>query len=315
MTVALPDALEDATVREVVDCAVVIVTYNSARHIGRLLDSLPAAAGTLSIRCVVIDNASQDDTAAQVRRRQDVSLVEAGANLGYAGAINLGRSHAAPSESVLVLNPDVVLEPGAIACLHQALAEPNVGLAVPKLLNEDGSLYLNLRREPSTFRVLGDALFGRRFAGRPSWLSEMVRDPRAYLTARDTAWAGGAVTMISAECFTAVGSWDEQRFFMYSEETDFAARARRAGYRVRYVPAARVRHEDGGSGRSPALAALAAVNRVRYYEKYHGRGAAAAFRVAVAAQYLLRCHRPAERSALRALCSRSRWAGLPGGRA
>ena len=45
------------------------------------------------------------------------------------------------------------------------------------------------------------------------------------------------------------------------------------GYRVRYVPTARARHEDGGSGRSPALGALLAVNRVRYYEKYHRRPA------------------------------------------
>lgn len=298
-----------------VDCTIIIVAYNSARRIGALLDSLPAAAGKLNTRPIVVDNGSSDATVATVRARGDVSIIEAGENLGYAGAINLGRAYAPPCTSLLILNPDLILEPKAIEELHKALTDPKVGIAVPMLLNEDGSLYLTLRREPSPSRALGDAIFGARFAGRPGWLSETVRNPRAYEHPLDTAWAGGAALMVSSVCHGRVGDWDERRFFLYSEETDFASRARRAGYVVRYVPNARVWHEDGGSGRSPALAGLLAVNRLRYYEKYHGRVAAALFRATVVFQHLLRCHRADERAALRAVCDRSRWPALPGGRA
>ena len=304
----------DGNEGEFVDCAVVIVAYNSVRRIGALLDSLPAAAGDLSFRCFVVDNDSTDETVAMLRSRGDVSIIEPGENLGYAGAINLGRSCAGPCASVLILNPDLILEPGAIVRLHEALKEPAVGVAVPMLLNEDGSLYFSLRREPSLLRALGDALLGSRLPRRPGWLSETVSDGRLYEHQRNTAWAGGAAMLVSTECFEAVGSWDDQRFFLYSEETDFAARVRCAGYAVRYVPAARARHEDGGSGRSPSLTALQAVNRIRYYEKYHGQPTAALFLAAVALQNLVRCHRPDERAALRAVCRRSRWAALPGGR-
>jgi N-acetylglucosaminyl-diphospho-decaprenol L-rhamnosyltransferase len=295
-----------------VQCGIIVVTYNSATHIGRLLDSLPDAAGGLSTRCIVVDNNSSDQTMSIVSLRDDVGHVDAGRNLGYAGAINLARSRIGSCESLLILNPDLVLESGAIVQLYQTLQQPGVGVAVPKLLNEAGSLYMSTRREPNILRAAGEALFGAHWSSRPGWLSETIRDREAYELTRDVAWAGGAALLISAACNDAVGDWDDGLFFLYSEETDFAARARQRGYRVRYVPTARVRHEDGGSGRSPALAALMAVNRLRYYEKYHHRPATSIFRVAVVVHYLLRSADPAQRIALKALLRRSRWRKLPG---
>ena len=295
------------------DCGIIVICYNSARHIEKLLDSLPAAASGLRTRCVVVDNNSQDETMSIVRSRDDAVAIEAGRNLGYAGAINLARTLVGSCSSLLILNPDLVLEAGAVDQLYQALDQPGVGVAVPMLLSNDGSLYPSTRREPSLTRALGDALFGARWPGRPGWLGETVRGGLAYQYPRDVAWAGGAALLISAACNDAVGDWDDGRFFLYSEETDFAARARRCGYRVRYVPTARVRHEDGGSGRSPALGALMAVNRVRYYEKYHRRPATSFFRASVVLHYLLRSVDPDQRAALRALIRRSRWHELPRG--
>jgi GT2 family glycosyltransferase len=298
-----------------VDCAIVIVTYNSSSHIDRLLDSLPAAAEGLSIRCIVVDNDSPDNTVEKLRAREDITLVETGANLGYAGAINIGRLHAGPCSSILVLNPDLEVEPGTISRLYAALDSPDVGIAVPTLLDGDGHLYPSLRREPTAIRSLGEALLGNHLPKRPGFLSEIHRDHRTYEDPRDVAWAGGAALLISAACNDDVGAWDDQRFFLYSEETDFARRARSLGYRIRYVPSARAIHENGGSGRAPALSALMTVNRIRYFEKYHQRPATSLFRIAVALHCLLRCTDADQRSALKAVCRRSGWSKLPGGRA
>lgn len=297
---------------EHVDCGIIVVTYNNARHIERLLDSLSAAVGSLTSRCIGVDNNSSDETVSILRSRNDIVTVEAMRNLGYSGAINLARTLIGPCSALMILNSDLVLEPQAIALLYQALDQPGVGIAVPMMLSDDGSLYPSTRREPSVSRALGEALFGAHWPGRPGWLSEAIRDSRAYQYPRDVAWAGGAALLISAACNEAVGDWDDVRFFLYSEETDFAARARRCGYRVRYVPTARVRHEDGGSGRSPALGALMAVNRVRYYEKYHRRPATSFFRATVTLRYLMRSADRDQRVALRALIRRSRWQSLPG---
>lgn len=241
-----------------------------------------------------------------------VELIDSGGNLGYAGAVNIGRVAARPFSSLLIANPDLWFEPGSIARLHEALAGPGVGVTVPTLLDTSGELCLSMRREPSVARAFGDALWGRRLGRRPAWLAEMVYDADKYTRRQPVDWATGAAQLVSAACDAAVGAWDDRRFFLYSEETDFARRARRAGYRIDYVPSARARHRGGGSGASGDLVALMAVNRVRYYEKWHRRPASSAFRAAVALHELLRCSDPAHRRALRHVVRRSSWTALPG---
>ena len=112
---------------------------------------------------------------------------------------------------------------------------------------------------------------------------------------------------MSASCDRAVGRWD-QRFFLYSEETDDGARARAAGFRVEYLPAARARHRGGGSGQSNAQVALNAVNRVRYMEKR--RQWPRAYRAAVVLHMLLRSSDSGHRTALRFVLRRSSWPTL-----
>ncbi|HWF52289.1 MAG TPA: glycosyltransferase family 2 protein [Solirubrobacteraceae bacterium] len=298
-----------------VDCAIIVIAHNSAEHIDRFLDSIPAAAGDLRVRCLLVDNQSSDDTRAIVRRRSDVTMLDSGGNLGYSGGINVGRVRAGPCASLLFVNPDLEFEPGAILTLRNGLNAPGVGVTVPMMLRPDGQVQPTLRREPTILRALGEALFGDRLPLRPGWLSETIRDPRAYHEARDADWATGAVLCVSSECNGAVGDWDERRFFLYSEETDYAVRVRQRGYRIRYLPGARVLHEPGGSGRPATLDALASVNRLRYYEKYHGRASASLFRAVVALKHLLRYWDPDDRLALRHVCHRASWAELPGARA
>ena len=295
-----------------VECAIVIVTHNSARYIDSLLDSLPAATDGLSSRVVLVDNGSTDGTVGVVKRRPRINCVEAGGNLGYAGGINLGRSRAGDYAALAVLNPDLVLGAGALRHLFAALVEQQVGIAVPRLLNEDGTLYPSLRREPTLLRAMGEGLFGHHFGSRPGFLGESIYQPDAYEKGHPVDWAGGAAWMISAACDRAVGDWDE-RFFLYMEEVDFARRAREARFPIQYVPQAEVRHHGGGSGQSAALAALMAVNRVRYYRKHHGTVAAAPYWLVVVMHHALRSTSPEARFVLRNLVSRGARQELPHG--
>ena len=290
-------------------CTVAVVSYNSAGDLPGLLDSLKVAAPGVDLRVMVVDNASSDGSA-DLARSLGVECIDTGANLGYAGAINIALRHAAPDVPFLVLNPDVELAPGSVATLLGSLADPAVGIAVPLLLDADGSVYPSLRREPSVLRALGDACLGRRVPNRPGWSSEMVRDLRRYEAVTDVDWATGAVMLFSAPCHRAVGDWDES-FFLYAEEIDVAARARRAGFVVRFEPSAVARHRRGGSGTSPALMALMSVNRVRYFRKQHKGAQAALFQAVVALHELLRSRDPDHRAALRSVVRSSSWSSLP----
>jgi GT2 family glycosyltransferase len=293
-------------------CAVLIVTYQSARHIGALLDGLDRARDEgLLLDVVVVDNASTDATASIVRSRRGVTLAASGGNVGYAAAINVGMRLIEPQLPLLILNPDVLPAPGAIRALLADLASTRAGVLVPRIEDLKGDLYPSLRNEPSVVRAFVDALLGRRAALLPIGASQIVWDRRVYDAPADVQWATGAAVMVAPDCRNAVGGWDDT-FFLYSEETDFFRRARDLGWRVRYVPSAVVRHEGGGSGTSDGLYALMVVNAVRYVAKYHGRAATAGYACAVAIHQLVRLRRPQARVAVKALFSGRARGGLPG---
>jgi len=299
-----------------VDCAIILVAFNSDDDLPRLLDSLPAAAGDLSYAVVIVDNsAATSNLAALVAHRPHVTVVDAGGNLGYSGGLNVGLLHAPGAEATLFLNPDLVLGAGSLRTLfHEART---AGAAVPVVVDEAGTRHTSLRREPTLRRAIGDALFGDRWAGRPGWLSETVRRPGDYSSGHAVDWATGAALMVQTRLVGVVGEWDERRFFLYSEETDYCRRIRSTGSMVRYSPTAQVTHAGGGSGSSPALDALLQVNKVRYFRKWHGRTPwgrlrVAAFWFVTVLHGLIRPHNPGARLALRALFSRRVRTALPG---
>jgi exopolysaccharide biosynthesis WecB/TagA/CpsF family protein len=293
-------------------CTAVVVTYQSAGHVGALLEALQTEreAG-LDLDVVVVDHASTDGTVDVVAGFGWARLVPTGGNFGYAAGVNVGERLAPPGQALLVLNPDLVPAPGALARLLDALDDLQVGVVVPRIEDDDGTLSPSLRHEPSLGRAVADAVLGRRSARLPRGWSGMVWDPQDYDSEQSPDWATGAALLVSGACRAAVGEWDE-RFFLYSEETDYLRRVREAGLRIRYLPDAVVRHAGSGSGTSDALHALCVVNSVRYYRRFHGRPASATFGAVTALCELLRARRPASRLALRALLSRRARSALPG---
>ena len=159
--------------------------------------------------------------------------------------------------------------------------------------------------------ALVDALVGgRRFAGRPRWLTETELRLERYQKPHAVDWATGAALLIRADVERAIGDWDES-YFLYSEETDYCRRIRDHGYRVWFEPKAVVQHSGAGSGTSPALSSLMAVNRVRYVERHHRRPYAATYRGVVALGEALRARDPVHRRTLGILLRRNRWRELP----
>lgn len=293
-----------------IDCLLIVVSYRTAPDISALLATVPASAGDLSWQTVIVNNEPADDLTDLVAPHRAVRLIEAGANLGYAGGINLGVAAASPSRWTVFLNPDLRLAPGALAVM--ARAADGAHAVVPRMVDAAGALQQSLRREPTILGALGDALFGDRWRGRPLALSEIVRSPRLYEHPGPVDWATGAALLAPTALARDVGEWDT-RFFLYSEETDYCRRLRAAGSEILFVPHAQVTHRGGGSGSSDALHALQEVNRVRYFRKWHSTPAAAAFTAVAILNSLLRCHRPRSRAALRALLWPRARAALPGG--
>ncbi len=290
------------------ELAVIVVTHNSAALVAECLGALEGAAqGVRSWELIVVDNASDDGTPALVRRlAPQATVVETGDNAGYAAGINVGLDRCPTAQHVLVLNPDVRLEPGSVLRLIDAVQRPGVGIAVPRLVDEAGRLQLSLRREPTLARALAEAVLGGTRASTTGRLGEVIGTPGDYEAERPVDWATGAVMLISRRCLDTVGAWDDS-FFLYSEETDFALRGRDQGLRTWYTPAATAVHLGGESNTSPWLWSILTVNRVRLYAKRHGPVATGAFRLAVLVNEALRAATGSKthRAGLRALLGRA----------
>ncbi|MBS2537273.1 glycosyltransferase family 2 protein [Catenulispora sp. NF23] len=311
-------AAEDVSARELPGVVLVVVTWNSADVLPGLLASLAFGMVGLRWRLVVADNDSADGTADLVRTEApDALSVQTGRNAGYAAAINAALEAVGPldkgTDAVLVCNPDIRMEPGCGAALVRGLERSGTGITAPVLFDGDGRMIRTLRREPNPLRLLGEMVLGAHRSGRFAALGEQVADPHAYSGPTRADWVAGSLMALSRECVEACGPWDES-FFLYSEETEYALRARSRGFATRLAPDAVAVHLEGEAAVSPRLWTLLTVNRVRLYRRTHGAVAVAAFWSALVLREASRAllGRASSRAAVRALVSPARMRAKPG---
>jgi N-acetylglucosaminyl-diphospho-decaprenol L-rhamnosyltransferase len=231
----------------------VIVNYRTAElTIGCLRALGGEVAAAPGLRAAVVDNASGDDSVdrltAAVKKYDWVALLPLVENRGFSAgnnaAIRPALAAAEPPDYVLLLNPDTVVRPGAIAALLTFMeAHPKVGLTGARLEDADGTPQRSAFRFPS---VLGEMENGARLGVLSRVLSRYVVAPPVSENSGETDWLSGACLMVRREVFDAIGLLDEG-YFLYYEEVDFCRRAARAGWPCWYVPTARVVHLVGAS--------------------------------------------------------------------
>jgi GT2 family glycosyltransferase len=236
------------------DITIVIVNYRTPDHVASCLAALARErAAWPMFDVVVVDGGSGDDSVerltAYINEREIgdwTALVPLTLNGGFGWANNEAirrvMARANPPAFVHLLNPDAIVEPGAVQLLHDALlAEPRAACAGSLLTTEDGLAqgsafdFLTIRSELA--RGANTGFVNRLFGCRP------------FVAATQTVeaeWVTGASVMIRVEALAQVGLFDEG-FFLYFEEVELMYRLRRAGWTMLHVPASRVIHVGGAS--------------------------------------------------------------------
>lgn len=251
-----------------------IVTYNSARHIEACLATLARAAEGLAAEIVVIDNDSRDGTAALVRERfPSAKVIVMPSNRGFAAGINAGLA-ASSGRYVAWINPDTEAVDGRFADVVAWLdAHPGVGIAGLRLLDAAGRVEPSDRGFPGFHSALGHrySILTRVWPGNP-FSKKYLRTGSDRDGVARADWVSGAGLVHRRALSDRLGGLDEA-FFMYCEDVDFCYRASLAGSETRYLPLVTLRHEIGASSSTvkPAMIRARHASLWHYYRKHFRR--------------------------------------------
>ncbi|PFG32338.1 glycosyltransferase [Sanguibacter antarcticus] len=256
-----PDELTPTTS----DLEIVVVAYGSVELLDRALAPL-----SHTYRVIVVDNSSSPLVRA-LCERHGVRYLDPGLNSGFAAGANHGLQEClTPDVDVLLLNPDAVVEPQDVDLLREALhADPGLASVGPAQVDADGHAARVAWPFPTPLRT---------------WLINLGL---GSLTAQDD-FVIGSVLLVRGAALADVGGLDE-RFFLYAEETDWARRARHAGWRHGVVPGARAVHLGGATSSDSRLRETHFhASQELYFRKHFGASGWAVNRLGVLAGTALR---------------------------
>jgi len=250
------------------DISIIIVNWNTRELLGRCLESVRATVRGLSSEIIVVDNASTDDSPRMVREKfPQVHLVENRENVGFAHANNQAIQRCT-GKYILLLNPDTIVESGALQALVDFLDKhPEAGAAGARILNPDGSLQVSSHPRPTLSRELWrlfhfDALLPYAVYPLTKWETNQPREVDVLM---------GACLLLRKEVLDQVGFLDDD-YFIYSEEVDLCYRIQRAGWRICWVPQAEVVHFGGQSTQQVPIEMFLNLyhSKIKYFRKHYG---------------------------------------------
>jgi len=224
--------------------AVIVLNWNGREVLGPCLDSLSRVSDP-PLDIIVVDNGSTDSSQEIARERGgDVTLIENGRNLLFAAGNNVGIEAALARGAgfILLLNNDTEVDPLFINEMLQAFEDPETGIAGPKIYYHD---------DPGRIWFGGGGF--NRLTGVPYHEGIRKIDGEREDLPGETGWVTGCALLARAEVFDRLNGLDPS-YRIYCEDVDFCLRARESGWKIRYVPSARVWHKvssSSGGGMTP----------------------------------------------------------------
>lgn len=221
------------------DISIIIPSFNTKEFLKRCLNSIISS----QVEVVVVDNASTDGSVEMIKEEfPKIRVIRNEENFGFAKAVNQGL-RIALGETFLVLNSDTQIQPGIIEKLLEFERKVRPAIIGAGLINPDGSVQASVFHLPTLWRAIKEY-----WLGKTGEFSKYA--PRGDEPVEVEAVSGGAM-LISKGVIDKIGLLDET-YFMYFEDLDFCRRAKKAGFKVYYLPSAEVIHEHGASGKSLA---------------------------------------------------------------
>jgi GT2 family glycosyltransferase len=252
---------------------IVIVNWNSGRQLHECLASFDSVSGDdISLVAVtVVDNGSSDRSADGLSCVAPLKVIRNAENRGFAAACNQGAA-GAETDFLLFLNPDARLMAGSLegpTRYLQAGEHASVGIVGIQLLDAAGNIARNTARAPTAWSMIGSSIGLDRLM--PSVFPSHFVTEWPHDDTRTVDQVMGAFFFVRRSVFEALGGFDE-RFFVYYEDMDFAARARKLGWSSVYLSTARAFHRGQGTTDAATERRMLyfARSRILYARKHFG---------------------------------------------
>jgi N-acetylglucosaminyl-diphospho-decaprenol L-rhamnosyltransferase len=230
--------------------SVIIVSYNTKDILRNCLQALFTYSAGIEMEVFVIDNNSKDDSARMVQTEfPAVLLISNVKNVGFAAANNQAYALAS-GRYIILLNPDAYIQPlsmkKGIDFMDQT---PQCGLCGGKIISPEGRIEPSARRFPSAYsKLLTLSGISGKFSNSPI-LNRHEFGGFAHDRPMEVDWVPGTFTIVRKEMLDSTGFFDN-RFYLYYEETDLCLRAKKAGWKVYFIPYAEVMHIGGASSKT-----------------------------------------------------------------
>ena len=217
--------------------SVLIVTFNSARYIEKCLKSILAShSPNFNIDIIVAENGSTDSTFEILTKNfKTIKIINNRKNLGFSGGVNTAITAALEgnSEYFFILNPDTVVKRDTISKLFSHRDEAEI--LSPKIYFTDN---------PKVLWYAGGKIDWQNCYGTHIGVDE--EDLGQHDQVRDLDYATGCGELIHRKVFESIGLMEE-KYFLYMEDMDFSLRAKKNGFKIKFIPDSVLYHHNAKS--------------------------------------------------------------------
>lgn len=217
---------------------IIILTWNGKEDTVECIKSVQGMDYS-NFEILIVDNGSTDDSVKILREAfPDIAVIRTGRNIGYTGGNNAGIKHAMEQgmDYAIILNNDTIVEKDFVSeWVAVAERDKTIGMSSPKIYYYD---------RPDVIWYAGATFYPLIGYGRHRGADR--KDNGRYDRVEDTKRPCGCALMVSRKLCEDVGLLNED-YFCYYEEVDWSYRAREKGFRVVYIPSARVWHKVSAS--------------------------------------------------------------------
>jgi len=249
-----------------IDLSIAIVMYNDEENVKNAVCSiLEHTAKTISKKIYIIDNGEQKNHLKQFFEAEpEVFYIKAHHNLGFGAGHNLIIQEL-DSKFHAIVNPDIILKEDIFTTLLEFMKDETIGMAVPRISNEDGSMQSAYRKEPTVL----DLILRRTSFLKKRQQAHVLADAD-YKQPFQVPFAHGCFFLIRTELFVRLGGFDT-RYFMYMEDADLCKRVNQCS-KLMYCPNAKIIHKwERGSKKKRELKKIHLQSMFQYFHKWGWR--------------------------------------------